>query len=119
LSFKDRYSKSTFLTNIRNTLHPTYPYTGLPEYHLRLIHVIEKHLHSLIQFHGGKHGQLNPSIRVCIYINWFRDVSGSYLVRSIDYSQVFIASEIRTGKFLNNNAQCVTAVSSHPLQATN
>lgn len=40
-------------------------------------------------------------------------------MRDIDYSQVFIVSEIRTGKFLNNEAQCVTSRSSRPLQATN
>jgi hypothetical protein len=78
---------------------------------------MEKHLHSPIQLHGGKHGQLYHSIRT--YMNWFRDVSGSYLVRGIDYSPVFIFSGIGTGKFLNNDAQCVSAVSSHPLQATN
>jgi hypothetical protein len=119
LSFKDRYSKSTFPTNtrVRNTLHRTYPYTGLTEYHLRLVHVMEKHLHSPTQLHGVKHGQLYPFI--CTYMNWFRDVFGSYLVRGIDYPQVFIVSEIRIGKFLNNDAQCVTAVSPYPLQATN
>jgi len=117
LGFKDRYSKSTFPTNIRNTLHRTYLYTGLPEYHLRLVHVMEKHLHSPIQLNGVTHGQLYPSIRT--YMNWFRDVSGSYLVRGINYSQVFIVSEIRTGKFLKNDTQYVTAVSSHPLETTN